>query len=142
MDKNKEEENKIINTYLGIPYINAGRNKRAFDCWGLILDIFKNRNINLFDLADEETYSKLWVLDGDKNYLEKYKTKIDWEEVEVPKFLDIIIFKNCRNIPNHAGVYLSGNRFIHCKDGAGVVINSINKSYKARIFKIYRIKGR
>lgn len=139
MDKALEE--KIIEEYLGIPYIHLGRNKEGLDCWGLIVDIFKEKtNIEIFDLVNFVKYEKMWSYNGKEDYVDKYKDEL-WIKIDKPKFFDVVFFKNYKGITNHAGLYLSKNRFLHCAEKVGVVVNKLEGQWEKRVQGIYRYKG-
>lgn len=110
-------EKQIRTKYLGIPYKHLGRDLEGLDCWGLIKMIYADLGLELFDLKD---YDERWALKGDNYFIEHYYE--DWQWHTAPVFLDVILFRNCKGIPAHAGVYLSKGKFIHCARGTGVII--------------------
>ncbi len=126
-------EIEIIKKYLGIPYKNRGRDLSGLDCWGLVLMIYKDININLPDL---EKYDIKWSYKGKNYIMERYTN--DWVRVDKPRLLDIILIKNSKGIVNHAGVMLDSSKFIHCPK-AGVVLGGANdKLWKDRIEGFFR----
>ena len=141
LDK-KMLEKEIIDTYLGVPYLHLGRNKKGFDCWGIIIDIFRKKlDIKIFDLLDMITYKEMWGYDGEDDYVKDYSHEMDWQKFDNPKFLDIILFSNCKDVPNHAGIYLSKNKFLHCAGKVGAVVTKLEKRWEARANGFYRCRG-
>jgi cell wall-associated NlpC family hydrolase len=127
---------EIVKKYLGIPFKHRGRDLSGLDCYGLIINIFKDAGIKLFDI--EEEYSEEWAWKGRNLFLENaYR---EWQQVEQPKFLDIVGFVNSKGVVNHAGVMLTATKFIHtCKAGTVISLLNIYKK-KNRISGFYRHK--
>lgn len=111
-------DEEIIQKYLGIPYKHLGRDpKDGLDCYGLIVCIYRDLGVELIDF---DKYMPEWSRSGDNYFAENYHHQ--WEEVEIPRLFDVVLFQNKEGIANHAGLFLYGGRFIHgCK--AGVVIS-------------------
>ena len=42
-------EKEIVDKYLGVPYLHHGRDLNGTDCWGIIILINKERNIELIE---------------------------------------------------------------------------------------------
>jgi len=127
---------KIISKYLGIPYKNNGRSMEGLDCWGLIKLIYKDMGYDLFDL--EEGYDMDWSKKGKNYFIDNYHK--DWTQYKTPKFLDVVLFKNGKDIVNHAGIFLDSNRFMHtCK--AGTVISRLSDArWENKLEGFYRLK--
>jgi cell wall-associated NlpC family hydrolase len=104
----------VITKYLGIPYINEGRDMSGTDCYGLLLMIFKDCGIELPDVY--EHYSSDFCFKGKDYFIEQFCN--DWVQVEHPIFLDVVGFKTRSGVLNHAGIMLDADSFIHtCKAG-------------------------
>jgi cell wall-associated NlpC family hydrolase len=131
-------EKKIINEYLGIPYKHLGRSLKGFDCWGFVVHIYKNYlGIKVFDLVEEVKYDKNWSYEN-KDYITEYRDENVWKEVNKPRFLDIMLFNNYKKIPNHAGIYLSKNKFIHAVEKVGIVVSKLEEQWIRRLKGFYR----
>ena len=134
MDKINIIEN-IRNKYLGIQFKHGGRDVSGLDCWGLVISVFAELNINIYDM----TYTPNWSYQNNNYFIEKYYS--DWTKLKDNKnlkFLDVLLINNNRGIPFHAGVYLEKNRFIHAGK-AGVVISKIqDKIWLDRLAGVYR----
>jgi len=130
-------EQDIINKYLGVPYKHQGRDLKGIDCYGLIISIYADLEIKLFDI--EEDYTDDWAWKG-KNYFLENAHK-DWQEVNKAKLFDVVGFKNGTGIFNHAGIMLDGIRFINsCKAGT-VVCRVSDLRWQKRFCGFYRNKG-
>ena len=125
----------IIKKYLGIPYKHMGRTIKAFDCWGFILSVYKDIGFNLWDVG--ENYEIGWSKKGKNYFIENYYK--EWKKVITPKFLDIILFINAKNIAHHAGIYLDNNKFIHCCRVGTVVTRISDPLWKNKIEGYYRL---
>ena len=115
-----EEDKRIREKYLGVEYQHLGR-ENALDCWGLIVSIYNDFGIQIFDL---ENYSEDDIIAHDlfsKHYSDS------WTKVEAPRFLDVILINNKNGIPFHAGVFLKDNQFIHATK-IGVLITRFSKN--------------
>ncbi len=130
-------EKELINKYLGIPYKHKGRNLTALDCWGLAKLIYADLGFKLWDIED---YDEKWSQLGNNYFIENYYR--EWVKVKSPELFDGILFKNVDGIAFHCGIFLSDNRFIHCRR-IGVVIDRLDNSQWQRRFEgFYHLKAR
>jgi cell wall-associated NlpC family hydrolase len=129
-------ELEIINKYLGIPYRNHGRNIDGLDCYGLIIFIYKDFGIELFDI--DADYDDDWSWDGHNLLMEN--VHFDWEEIKEQEQFCIVAFENGKGIVNHAGIMLDTDRFLHCCK-AGVVVSRLSNFKEKRFAGFYRHKG-
>lgn len=127
----------IINKYLGLPYLNMGRDIKGLDCWGLVMIIFNNeKGIDLPDTT--ENYDIMWSYKGKDYFNNKYCER--FIRVAVPEYMDIILIKNSKGICNHAGVMLDSKHFIHSAEKAGVVVSNIkDEIWKNRIEGFFKV---
>jgi len=124
----------IIKRYLGVPYKLYGRDMDGLDCYGLIINIYKEIGIELLDI---ENYPQDWALKGGNYFIENYHKQ--WEQINTPKLLDVIGLKNGRGLFNHAGIILDSERFIHTSK-VGTAVARI-ADWKDKIVGFYRLKG-
>lgn len=114
----------VIKKYLGSPYKHKGRDpKTGLDCWGLGVCIFKDLGITLLDFDID--YNENWCFSEGNHFIENYWKQ--WEKVEQPKLFDCVLFKFYEDgHPNHGGICLGQDRFIHaCK--TGVVVGNLTR---------------
>lgn len=128
-------EKEIIDRYLGIPYKHHGRDINGTDCWGIIILINRQRDISVLDLED---YKQDWALKGENHFIENYYKS--WKQVNVFKFLDVLLFKNHLGVVSHAGVYLSDGKFIHTHNKAGTIVSRLTSRWKQRLEAAYRYR--
>lgn len=129
-------EETLIQKYLGVPYKHLGRDpKEGLDCYGLIMCIYADMEIDLQDFA----YREEWADNGEDYFVDNYA--LQWTEVVTPHRLDVALFRNSKGVANHAGVVLTGNRFIQSVRSTGVVICKLNeKIWYNRLVGFYRYK--
>jgi cell wall-associated NlpC family hydrolase len=127
---------EIIQKYLGIPYQHHGRGLSGLDCYGLILEIFKDQGVELWDIHNE--YDQEWSWKGKDLFIENYAR--EWERVTDFCFMDVVCFKNGKNVVNHAGVYLRMGKFIHAVKAGVVVSRLTDRQWQERYVGCYRYK--
>ncbi len=127
---------EIIHKYLGIPYQHHGRSLSGLDCYGLILEIFKDQGVELWDIHNE--YDQEWSWKGKDLFIENYAR--EWERVTDFRFMDVVCFKNGKNVVNHAGVYLRMGKFIHAVKAGVVVSRLTDRQWQERYVGCYRYK--
>ena len=132
---------EVVKKYLGTPYKYKGRDPNTgLDCWGLGVCVFKDLGITLADFDID--YRENWGDKKGENYfLENYWQ--EWDLVETgPRPFDCVLFKSHPDaMPNHGGVYLGDDKFLHaCK--AGVVIGDMRREVLQRLrVGFFRHKG-
>ena len=127
---------EIIHKYLGIPYQHHGRGLSGLDCYGLILEIFKDQGVELWDIHNE--YDQEWSWKGKDLFIENYAR--EWERVTDFRFMDVVCFKNGKDVVNHAGVYLRMGKFIHAVKAGVVVSRLTDRQWQERYVGCYRYK--
>lgn len=126
-----------IKKYLGVPYKLRGRDLSGLDCYGLLILAYKDIGIEIMDL--EEEYTEDWSWRGKNLFIENYHK--DWNEVHESHPYDLVVFRNLDGIPNHAGIMIDGDKFLHtCL--AGTVISRISQGgFKERFVGFVRHKS-
>lgn len=114
------------------PYIYG-----IFDCLTLLKDYYR-RNFNILLPANLQRNWEWWN-NGDNLYIDN-AAKYNFFSVKEIQKHDMIVMKINSQVPNHAGVYLGDNKFMHHMGGKFSCIENLNSSYKFRIAIIYRHK--
>ncbi len=90
------------NKYIGIPFLDKGRDTNGIDCWGLVRLVYKQEyNIDLpsfstdYEADDSERMRDLFA---------QYKE--GWEQIEEPTEGCIVLF-NILGVESHMGVAVS-----------------------------------
>ena len=133
-----ELEDSLVKKYLGIPYKMMGRDMNGLDCYGLIMNIYKDIGYDLFDVS--QNYSAGWSFEGKNFFYENYYK--EWDIIEKPEPFDIALFHNGMGIANHGGVVLTKGRLIQTGQAGTTVVKLDNINIKSRIEGFYRLRKR
>lgn len=115
---------------IGIPFIDGGRNKEGFDCWGLVKEIYKRNNIDLPDYAISATDAVAIA-----NQMEDQK--FNWIEIEIPTSNCLVVIKLASDgWANHVGVYIGNGYFIHAYSKKGVCVDRV-RNWRSNIIGYY-----
>jgi cell wall-associated NlpC family hydrolase len=128
-------EKEITKKYLGIPFVHRGRSMDGFDCFGLIIAVYKDLGHTILDIGE---YDLDWGIKGGNLFVENYHKQ--WEQVDAPQLFDVVLFANNKKAIVHGGIMLDNNRFLHtCK--AGTVIGNLNsREWKEHTAGFFRLK--
>jgi cell wall-associated NlpC family hydrolase len=108
---------RMARTFLGLPYRWGGMSERGADCSGLVKMIFAKLHINLPRTSREQIQS------GKEISIDQLETG------------DLVFFSSGGEIPNHVGIYVGNNRFLHAEKKAGrVIITDLHQPWYARRF--------
>jgi len=122
------------NKYIGIPFLDKGRDTNGIDCWGLVRLVYKQEyNIDLpsfstdYEADDSERMRDLFA---------QYKE--GWEQIEEPTEGCIVLF-NILGVESHMGVAVSNTHFLHARDKYTSAIESFDSvSWRNRITGFYK----
>jgi len=99
---------------LGIQYRRGGSQESGFDCSGLVKNLFSRFEIEL-PRSSRQQYGQ-----GEK---------VDREKLETG---DLVFFSSGGKQPNHVGIYIGENKFLHAALKAEkVIISDLNKTWYA-----------
>ncbi|MBD3315621.1 MAG: bifunctional murein DD-endopeptidase/murein LD-carboxypeptidase [Chitinivibrionales bacterium] len=117
---------KVVASYIGIPYRYGGTTRRGMDCSGFVRRVF----------------------------IEVYGTELPRTSREIARMGrpvrrrralpgDIVVFRRGGvGRVNHVGIYLGADNFVHASRRAGVTRSSLDDEYHARRFSCIRRVGR
>jgi probable lipoprotein NlpC len=103
--------------YVGIPFKAAGRDRAGLDCWGLVrlvyAEVFK---LALPSYSDE--YDSVKDAKAVRALIDGHLPEMPWHPVPAKDILpgDGLIFR-VGGGPNHVGVAVSPDRFLHVNSG-------------------------
>ncbi len=120
--------------YIGIPYVEKGRDENGADCWGLVRLIYKDElNISLpsfsseYDSSDNERLEELFA---------QYKE--GWQSVDSLEIGNVVIFR-IFGYESHIGIYTGDNKFLHVREGRDSVIESLdNPKWTRRVTGFFK----
>ena len=96
------------------PYIGREYKKGTNDCWSLIRDYYRDELDVILPVGDHNIED--WGDNGVPFYNKTDLAACGFLMVEEPKINDIIAFSVMSKTPNHFGVYLGQNIFLHHAD--------------------------
>lgn len=102
---------RSVNDYLLIKHTPGGRTFPALDCWGLVVDYY--REILGIDLPPYADLTQEHMAQGFQRELMRGK----FQQVDTPKNGDVVAFF-CRGILYHVGIYVDG-RILHTTERRG-----------------------
>jgi cell wall-associated NlpC family hydrolase len=109
---------QIARHFLGLPYRwGSMSERRGMDCSGLIKTVFAKLNIELPRTSREQFHR------GEDIALEEVQTG------------DLLFFSSDGRVPDHVGIYIGNQRFVHAEKKAGhVIITALNQPWYTRHF--------
>lgn len=124
-----------MNSYIGIPYTNRGRDREGLDCWGLVQLWYQEQ----FGIAVPDY---LWAYTSAEDHgsvaLAINENKINWLKVNEPEYGDVLVFK-IMGQPIHVGVKLKGDDFLHAFKGTQSCRERLSSlSWSRRLTEVYR----
>lgn len=110
--------------YVGIPFVDHGRDATGCDCWGLVRLIYKNEfDIDLPDLGP--LYGCTTDKDGMKRVYEDQLVK--WSKVKKPQIGDVVLLR-IKGLPVHVGVMVDKGVMLHAERGIDSVVERVENS--------------
>jgi lipoprotein Spr len=105
-----------ISNWLGTPYKIGGTTKKGIDCSGFAGVIYKNVYKKTLNRSSGDIFKK------------------DVAKIERSKLSegDLVFFrtdKGDKKIPNHIGIYLKDDKFVHASVSKGVIVSSLDEPY-------------
>lgn len=117
------------NEYVGVPFLERGRNLDGVDCWGLVQLILQEQfAIKVPDLLDE------YYTTGDAEHNQQIvlnqeaEWRADWQQVSEAKEGDIVVLR-VNGLPVHVGLVIQPGMFIHCWRKANTTIESYRSAH-------------
>lgn len=98
---------------LAIPFERGGRGPAAYDCYGIVREMFRRDGINLPDFESPGTLEEI------ERLVETTPTGPRWRPVPIGTPRAIITFR-VDGAGAHVGYYLGGDRFLHALEATGV----------------------
>lgn len=109
---------------IGKKFVDGGRGPGAYDCWGLVCEVFRRYGMELPDY-------RISCLESSR-----IGAKIDEERpawVQYPKanppVPSVVAIRFNSPVANHLGVYVGGGRFLHTAQKMGVNVDRIDHPY-------------
>lgn len=122
--------------YVGIPYVNKGRDRRGIDCWGIVrLVLGEVFHVQLPSYDDTYRDGEDWEAIG---HAVRAGLLDGWQRTEQPRAGDLLILRIAMR-PWHCALMLDSMHFLHAAPGDSTVIERLDTPrWARRIEGIYR----
>jgi cell wall-associated NlpC family hydrolase len=121
---------------VGVPFVDRGRDKSGFDCWGLCLEVFKRYGIALPDY-------QICCSDVTAAFSQFSITSSAWDShgvdcIPVPAIVAIRFDYRYPDMVTHVGTYIGDGKFIHTREKIGSCVERIDSpAWRHRIAGFY-----
>lgn len=128
-----------LQQYIGIPFLDHGRDRDGCDCWGLVRLVYAEQmGITLPDLGD--AYSEAYAR-GEVDEAVDSTVGQEWN-VDVTgqpwRPLDVMIFSRA-GVECHVGLYLRPGEMLHVIEGTAAVVERYDTTrWKRRLTRVIR----
>jgi len=120
-----------LNSYIGIPFKELGRDRRGLDCYGLVRLFYAEQ----FDTVLPILLDNYASTKDSKDVHEVVKCCIpEWSDVKIGSYGDVCLF-NLKGLPIHLGLYLGDGKFLHAIRGADSCIERLDSKLWEKRFK-------
>ena len=121
------------NSYIGIPFVNKGRERDGLDCWGLFKIVYEDR-LSIFLPSYITDYTEAGINESvNSTFTEGLKK--GWSRADIVREYDLVIL-TLAGKPFHCGIVTKPGFMLHVMRGC----NSIVESYTGRMWN-NRIEG-
>lgn len=129
--------------YIGIPFVDGGRTRSGFDCWGLVRDVLAGQcGLDLPDHGPISAHDLLAVAKG----MREDASAPPWQRVAEPRLYDVVLMTGhtsdhgrLRTVECHCGLVLDHRHILHIEDHTGSVwVAMDNWTIKPRLRGFYR----
>ncbi len=118
---------------IGKPFADFARGPDAFDCYGLVIEVFKRSGYSFPDHGSLVYMASRQIADKIAGYLS------DFQKITRPEVLDIVLmWREFPGVVDHMGVMVERGYFLHTT-GAGVICSRVDDpNWAGRIAGFYR----
>lgn len=109
--------------YVGLPFVEKGRDVSGLDCWGLVRLVYaRELGIELpsFDWCYHDTHDTEAI----GKHVEEQRAET-WRDVEKPREFDIVVLRMA-GVPMHVGIVTRPPLMLHCAQGVNVSLERID----------------
>ena len=106
--------------YVGIPYIDGGRDRSGLDCWGVLQLVYRDQlGVELPGYGDISARDLRRVAREIGSAAQMWP----WSEAPEPRELDVVVMAAPgRRFPAHVGIVLQGGQLLHSEAASGCCI--------------------
>jgi lipoprotein Spr len=110
---------RVASQWIGTPYRYGGNSGRGVDCSGLAAAVYR------------DVYGKR-LMASSEDILRFNCKKVRRSGLREGDLVFFRTDRGNRKVPNHVGIYLKNDRFIHASVSKGVVVSSLSEPYYLR----------
>ena len=123
--------------FIGIPFVNGGRDFTGCDCWGLVCLAYRH----LFGTELEDYQISCFDTLRIKGQIEKeVKSAEIWKEINIPEIPCLVVMSTNPNFPrfcNHLGLYVEDQKFLHTFKKKDSVLERFDHPFFKRKIQMY-----
>ncbi len=109
---------RVVNSYLGVPYKHGGTTRSGFDCSGFTAAVYNE----VYGIRLKRTTDAMW----------KEGVPVS---LSAARPGDLVFFKGSSfGTIGHVGIYMGRTRFVHSASSSGVIYSNLKETYYARRF--------
>lgn len=126
-----------ILSYLGKPWAPGGLGPDAYDCWGLVRAVYRERLGIELPVVDVESLSPL----ATRRALAQHPERMHWRVLVEPEPYAVALM-SYGSRPHHVGIW-TGEGVLHAVEGAGVLHQSLASLavHRWRLLELYARDG-
>ena len=118
---------------VGTPFRYGGRGPTHFDCYGLVLEMFKRAGVeNVPDYGSAEDIGRIAAMMN--------SAELQWKKLDSPR-PGALVFVRIGRFNAHVGFCLDGNRMIHTWERSGGVVIERLETWRRQIVGYYEYVG-
>lgn len=123
-----------LSDYIGLPFLDKGRDTDGLDCWGLVRHYYAHEKKISLPLLDSYQTSK----DADSIQEIVNGERCNWLLTDRPNTGDVVVIAIAGK-ETHVGIYVNHGKMLHAYEGTDSCIVSLDSPrWKSRIKGIYR----
>lgn len=130
-----------VNDIIGKPFKDGGRGPDAYDCWGLVMEVFRRQGIELPDYGKDTHSNESERISG---IIKLLAASDNWSEIKRPVRGCLITLKYPKpQWTSHVGVMLDRDRFINIRRKTRVLASDriSSPAWRLRIAGFYIYNG-
>lgn len=114
--------------------MDGGRGPDGYDCWGLVLEVYRRHGI---ELPDYNISAKAC----ERISKQMTASRPEWEKLTAPEVPCLVVLKADEYFVQHLGVHIGNRKFLHVTNN-GVLVDRVNSpSWKMRFRGFYKYVG-
>lgn len=114
---------------LGLPFLRGGRGPDAYDCYGLVIELYRRNGITIRDFKTPGTLEQI----ADVMVSE---LQMGWKKCAIGTVGALLTFR-IDGSDAHVGFHIGNDRFIHALDGEGVTTERLSNNHRLRVLASY-----